>query len=161
MRTHDILDDQGRLYAFEVDNALLGRSGVAAVVRAIPGAVVLELHRSWWGPDEFCRFRVAGVEFRAWEPFGDNSRYWIGPEPPHVCPETAIVLGAFQAHHPVLRRPLVTGPALVIGGLVAGVLSRGALGAGALLTLACLMSVAGLFVTYLAISERLHDLGPR
>ncbi|GGA00902.1 hypothetical protein GCM10011408_22410 [Dyella caseinilytica] len=30
-----------------------------------------------------------------WEPFGDNSRYWIGPEPVHWCPQIDVVRHAF------------------------------------------------------------------
>jgi hypothetical protein len=157
MKIHEIHDAEGRLLAFEVDNAFIGRSTVASIVRTINGAELLELHRSWWRVDEFCRFRIAGVEFRVWEPFGDNSRYWVGPEPPHVCPETSMVRGAFEAYEPVLRRPLLTGPALLLGGLVAGVLSRGAPGETDLRALAEVMSLCGLLVTGVAAFQWLDN----
>src|SRR5436190_9705880 len=120
MQIYDLKDSEGRVYAFEVDNLLIGRRGVADIVATIPGAHVSKLHRSWWGPDEFCEFEVAGTRFRAWEPFGDNSRYWIGPEPPHFTEQTAVVRAAFASHTPKTLRtetlPVVK-VAVVLGGL--------------------------------------------
>ena len=98
MQIYDLKDSEGRVYAFEVDNLLLRRAAVAMIVQSIPGARVLTLHRSWWGPDEFCEFEVGGIRFTAWEPWGDSDRYWIGPEPPHFSEHTATVRAAFASH---------------------------------------------------------------
>jgi len=43
----------------------------------------------------FCEFEIQGQIFIAWEPFGDNSRYWIGPEPTAFCEQLATVRKAF------------------------------------------------------------------
>ena len=143
MKTYDVKDSEGRVFAFEV-SSIVGRSAVADAARAIGGAEVLESHASWFGPDEFCRFRVAGVEFCAWEPFGDSSHYWIGPvEGAHVRPETAIVRGAFQAYRPLRRVSRVTGVALLAGGVTTGVMSFFAHGEKHLGRLAAVMSVLG------------------
>ena len=100
MRTYDLKDEEGRVRAFEVDNIVLGRGGVAAVVGRLPGVRLIRRPRilSWWREEEFCEFEVEGVHFVASEPFGDNSRYWIGPRPPMFVKQTAIVRAAFAAY---------------------------------------------------------------
>ena len=107
MRVYDLKDGQGRVFAFEIENLLISRHGVCSVVETIPSAVVIERPRRFLlvspvTPEEFCEFELEGQRFRAWEPFGDNSRYWIGPEPPKWCPQLDGVRKAFVAHVPVL-----------------------------------------------------------
>jgi len=46
---------------------------------------------SWFREDEFCEFSLNGVLFKVWEPFGDSSRYWIGPDDKSWHPEIDIV----------------------------------------------------------------------
>jgi hypothetical protein len=73
MRVYDLHDEEGRIFAFEVKNFFLQRRGVFRIVSRIPGSrIVGEPSFSWFGPDTFCRFEVDGVEFEAWEPFGDS-----------------------------------------------------------------------------------------
>src|SRR3989338_10516651 len=91
MKVYDLKDKTGRVFAFEVDNLLLQRRGVGKVVRTIPGARITRVS----GDDEFCEFEVEGKVFVAEEPWGDNSRYWIGPRPPEWCEPVATVRAAF------------------------------------------------------------------
>ncbi len=105
MRVYDLKDNDGRVFAFELDNLWLGRRGVARVVRTIPDVSLIRVPEpvfSWWAEEEFCEFELGGVRFVAWEPFGDNSRYWIGPRPPVFSEMTAAVRDAFVAQ--VLRK---------------------------------------------------------
>ena len=98
MKIHDLKDKQGRVFAFEVANTVLTRKGVCKLVKSIPGARLLsdgtELRQ-----EEFCVFELQGQRFKAWEPFGDNSRYWIGPEPPSWCEQVSVVRDAFARHN--------------------------------------------------------------
>ncbi len=98
MKTYDLRDSEGRIYAFEVSNVLLGRRGVCRVVRSIPGAKLTRMPRllSWCREEEFCAFTVDGETFVAWEPFGDNGRYWIGPKSARWCPQIEVVKAAFR-----------------------------------------------------------------
>jgi hypothetical protein len=98
MKIHDLIDENGRVFAFEVHNSLLGRRGAAKIVESIPGAKIVSGHKTLRKEDEFIEFVLDGVEFRVFEPFGDNSRYWIGPEPVRWCEQTAIVREAFEKH---------------------------------------------------------------
>lgn len=98
MTTYDLKDKEGRVFAFEIENWILGRWGVVRVVRTIPGAVIkrMPVFLSWFREEKFCEFEVDGHTYVAWEPFGDNSRFWIGPEPTHWLPQTEKVWEAFK-----------------------------------------------------------------
>jgi hypothetical protein len=102
MQVYDLKDQDGRVFAFEVDNVILGRRGLCDVVRKIPGATLLrEPVRifSWFRESEFCEFEIDGVRFSADEgPWGDDSRYWIGPKPPRWVSQVAAVRQAFLDH---------------------------------------------------------------
>ena len=98
MKTYPIYNAENRIFAFEVSNLVLGRSGVCRVIQAIPGAVLTRKPKllSWFREGSFCEFTVDGETFEAEEPFGDNSRYWVGPCPPRWLPQTEMVHEAFQ-----------------------------------------------------------------
>jgi hypothetical protein len=108
---HDLKDADGRVFAFEVDNFHLGRRGVCRVVSQIPGCVIVrEPKRFRWSfedDEEFCEFDLEGVRFVVWEPWGDNSRYWVGPKSdsqraPVWCPQIDAVREEFRRVRPFL-----------------------------------------------------------
>lgn len=78
MRVFECRSEDGQLRGFEVENSLLSRRSVARVVASIPGVRVIRARSAWWGREDFCEFELNGVRLIAEEPFGDNSRYWIG-----------------------------------------------------------------------------------
>ena len=87
MRTFPLRDDAGRIFAFEIPAQLFGWR-LAKRLLAIPG--ISDGRPRRWGvgpPDVHIRFRYRGQECVVWEPYGDNSRWWIGPDDetaPHV-----------------------------------------------------------------------------
>lgn len=97
MKTYPLYDEEDRLFAFEIGNTIIGRRGVCGIVQSIPGAKLLRTPKflSWWREAEFCEFSLDGERFIAEEPFGDNSRYWVGPKPPRWLPQTEKVHEAF------------------------------------------------------------------
>lgn len=97
MKIYDLRDDDDRIFAFEVPNTFLGRRGARRIVGAIPGARVLPAthHPDIGNSDQFCAFELGSNTFVVDEPFGDNSRYWIGANPPRWVPELSIVRDAF------------------------------------------------------------------
>ncbi len=99
MKTYDLLDEGGRLFAFEVSVLETDRRGICRVVQSIPGANLIRKPKlfSWFREEEFCEFEVDGEKFVAWEPYGDNSRYWIGPDPARWLPQTQRVRDSFAA----------------------------------------------------------------
>jgi hypothetical protein len=67
-----------------------------SIVSGIPGVSILRgpLLLSWrWREQEFGVFELGGDQFLVWEPFGDNSRYWVGP----------IVAGKWSPHLETVR----------------------------------------------------------
>ncbi len=96
MKTYDLPDRRGQVSAFEVSSAIT-RGGALGVVRRIPGVRLIPgPDGSAYHPgDVFGAFELGGVRFHLWEPFGDNSRFWIGPDPVRPVPELASVRDAF------------------------------------------------------------------
>jgi hypothetical protein len=97
MEVHEIRDKEGRLFAFEVENLGLGRHGACRVAGKIPGSVVVRKQQRFAisNRDDFCEFKLEGVSFIVEEPFGDNSRYWVGPKSAQYAPEIHIVRDFF------------------------------------------------------------------
>ena len=101
MKTYDLRDNQERIFGFEVNNfPLLSRQRAAALVASIPGAEVTRwpLRTFFSQEDDFCEFIIAGKRFVISEPYGDNSRYWIGSIEPgsrECCQELEVVRNTF------------------------------------------------------------------
>ncbi len=100
MRVHNLKDSEGRVFAFEVSNAIIGRSGACAIVAGIPGVSGVRRRSKGDPAEDRCYFDLEGQRFLVMEPFGDNSRYWVGPEPPAWCPQVEPVRQAFLAARP-------------------------------------------------------------
>ena len=51
----------------------------------------------------FTRFKYHGEPFVVWEPYGDSSRYWIGPDQndPAKIVDVGPLEGAIARHRPV------------------------------------------------------------
>jgi hypothetical protein len=106
MKTYGLNDQEGRTFAFEVPSFLVGRRAVCRILRTIPGVRVVKEPQRWRlsAEEEFCEFELEGVTFVASEPFGDNSRYWIGPKPPRWVAGTERVREAFTRAMPLAAR---------------------------------------------------------
>ena len=100
MKIWDIKDKSGRIFAFEIAN--FGRYRACRFIGRIPGVKVLRRQRHFqiMSDDEFCEFEVEGQKFVIEEPFGDNSRFWVGPNPLNWCPQIDQVRSVFAAYKP-------------------------------------------------------------
>src|SRR6187431_1100032 len=100
MRTYP-LQASGALHAFEVSNSWLQPRAIARLVRS-QGAEVTFKRRLFRSGDVHLQFRFKGREFQVVEPFGDNSRYWIGPAEDLLVPtaETSDLHKVFVDYHP-------------------------------------------------------------
>ena len=96
MTTFDLIDAEGRVFAFEIPN--IGREEFCQIVQSFPGVRVVRSPKflSGFREEEFCEFELSGQTFGAWEPFGDNSRYWVGPEPVGCGEQVAIIRDLFR-----------------------------------------------------------------
>jgi hypothetical protein len=95
MKVHDLTDESGRVFAFEVSNTLIGRAGVRAIVDSIPGVTPVAIGGGLPDREVVCSFEVGAQHFVVIEPFGDNSRFWIGPEPTRWCMQLEAVRQTF------------------------------------------------------------------
>lgn len=98
MHVFDLIDDSGTLLGFEVSNLLLSRRAACKIVRAIDGVVVTHVSRLFRDTDDFCEFELGSEVFVIMEPFGDNSRYWIGPKTPGPSESLAVVRAGFEKY---------------------------------------------------------------
>jgi hypothetical protein len=83
MRTYPHRRDDGTVAYFEISNAIPWSLGfMRRVLTSVQGAT--DFRRIRFSDDRYA-FRYSGRECVVHEPFGDNSRYWVGPvekEPP-------------------------------------------------------------------------------
>ena len=98
MRIFDLRDADGRLYAFEVSNFLFGRRHACKVVARIAGSTLIKTSRLFRDGDDFCEFEIGGEIYLVSEPFGENSRFWIGPKVPPARSNLGVIRAAFARH---------------------------------------------------------------
>ena len=81
MKTYPLQNERGETYAFEMPNSwFLSSRGVARYFSRCPGVTISRVRRLFALDDEIhVEFEFSGESFQVWEPYGDNSRYWIGP----------------------------------------------------------------------------------
>ena len=100
MNIYPIENESGQLHAFEIENWKVSRARATSIVKSIPDAVIIREPKkilSWFREDVFCEFSINNTVFQIDEPYGDNSRYWVGKkEAGGWCPELEKVKKAFQ-----------------------------------------------------------------
>ncbi len=69
--------EDGSLFALEVTSAWISFRPPFRALRSVPG--ITNLKRNCFNEDR-ASFMYGGERWVVNEPFGDNSRYWIGPE---------------------------------------------------------------------------------
>ncbi|APG05927.1 hypothetical protein BJI69_19815 [Luteibacter rhizovicinus DSM 16549] len=108
MKTFPIDDEEARCGAFEIENAYVSRHSVAKVLKGIAGVTAVQLRGRVLSADEVrVAFCFMGQPCIVWEPFSDNSRYWIGPEGPEARgPDISPIRTAFDRHEPPFLRRL-------------------------------------------------------
>jgi hypothetical protein len=83
MRTYPAVRDDGSIRSFEISNSFWWSLGpMRRLLESVHG--VTTVRRNWFNEDVYS-FSFLGRPCVVNEPFGDNSRYWIGPteqEPP-------------------------------------------------------------------------------
>jgi len=101
MKIYPIENKEGKLHAFEFEDLNVGRARILNIVTDIPGAVLTRKPKrlfSWYREEVFCEFEINDIAFQINEPYGDNSRYWVGKkEEGGWCKELELVKQAFQA----------------------------------------------------------------
>ncbi len=109
MNTYPVEDEKGRLYAIEVENAYVGVRTLAHLLGTVDGVSEVEPRKPFSrSGDVRGTFRFAGADFMIVEPFGDSSRYWIGPADDRTEKRDITPMEArLRAYKPPLLRKVV------------------------------------------------------
>lgn len=127
MKTYPIIQRGSDPFAFEIDHVCLSRRMIARLLEKIEGVTEVHLGGRFGSPDDVrIEFKFQGRDYIVMEPFGDNSRYWIGPKGDQDDTSAAANIGkirdAFEGYKPPL-------PVKLLGDLVSlnfkGLFSRG------------------------------------
>jgi hypothetical protein len=79
MRTYPILRSDGTIRGFEISNFCLSYRSLLKILSPVDGVSDVQRQRR---SDDRVIFSYHGEKCVVNEPFGDNSRYWIGPMDP-------------------------------------------------------------------------------
>jgi hypothetical protein len=102
MRTYPILRDDGSLLAFEISNTWIAKGTIRRLLCSVPGVSDVQATTSG---EQRALFSFHGEPCEVWEPFGDNSRYWVGPQDAaNSTLDLSLLRCAFETHAPLLIR---------------------------------------------------------
>ena len=110
MKTYPVLTKDGsRAFAFEIENIYISPGTAARLVAAVDGVADVKLRRMFSkSSDVHIEFNYHGQPYILWEPFGDSSRYWIGPkEESGDVGNIAALEATFKGYRPPLYRTLL------------------------------------------------------
>ena len=80
MQTYPLFNQAGRLFAFEIENVYVGRRRIGALLARVNDVSEVKVSRSFLPRgDVHVDFLYGGKQYVVWEPWGDSSRFWIGP----------------------------------------------------------------------------------
>ncbi len=103
MRVHKLSREDGRLIAFEIENFYIRPSKIAVLLCAIDGTSNIVLRKPFSSSsDVHLEFKYRDEDFMVWEPYGDNSRYWIGSKQEESSIDISPLVAAFENYHPPL-----------------------------------------------------------
>lgn len=97
MKIFDGFNDVGELIYFEVSKVLLSRKRAIKIIKSIPETKDIKENLR---EDVFCYFKLGGREFQIWEPFGDNSRFYVGEEESKYSYQLVALKEKFEKHKP-------------------------------------------------------------
>ena len=83
MRTYPIIDEKkgANSFAFEVENAYVRPRTIARLLKEVDGVTDVRVRKLFdSSADTHVQFKYLTQHYMVWEPYGDSSRYWIGPK---------------------------------------------------------------------------------
>lgn len=111
MKTWPIKGEKNQVFAFEIKNVSIGVSSMADLLKTVPEVSAVSVRKLFSkSSDVHIEFFYCGHELMVWEPFGDNSRYWIGPrDDDGEKPDIEKLEKVFQGYQPSIIRKLLGG----------------------------------------------------
>ena len=97
MKTYPEFREDGSLHSFEVTSMWFTLRPIFGILRSVPG--ITEVKRNWF-KDDRVTFKFHGEDGVVNEPWGDNSRYWVGLNSANESCELSIepIEAAFSAY---------------------------------------------------------------
>lgn len=80
METFSIKDNNDSQFAFEIENIYLSLNKVGKILSTLEGIRIHKRRKPFEASEHLIEFDYKGHQYEVWEPFGDSSRYWIGPK---------------------------------------------------------------------------------
>lgn len=108
MRVYEIKRKDGQVFAIEVDNVYIRPAKIAKLLVAIDGVSNVRLRKPFSSPNEIhVAFKYMGEDFIVWEPYGDSSRYWVGPKFEEKCVDIRALVKAIEKYDPPLLKKII------------------------------------------------------
>ena len=112
METHPIIDEtHEHAVAFEIETVYVSPGTIARLLAPIDGVTDVQTRRMFGqSSDIHVEFKYRSRDHVVWEPYGDSSRYWIGPKNPMECTnEIERIEKAFKDYSPPFYRRILGG----------------------------------------------------
>ena len=118
MKTYPIFRKDGiREPIFEIESIYIASGALVRLLAGVEGVTEVRLRKIFSKPRDIrVEFKYLGRSYIVWEPFGDNSRFWIGPAdmvsgadpvPELGSPSDILMLeDAFKRYSPPLHRAI-------------------------------------------------------
>ena len=90
--------DPTHLVGFEIDSVLVSRRTIARLLRTVEGVTDVRVRGSWGSKDDVrVAFKYRDRDYIVYEPWGDNSRYWICPAFPEPAADEPLDIGPIKS----------------------------------------------------------------
>ncbi len=111
METYPLIDEKkgDRPFAFEIENIYAGSRTIARLLTEVDGVTDVHLKKRFGSSDDIrVEFKYRNHDYVVLEPYGDNSRYWIGPKnPAESAGDISDVENIFKRHRPPFHRAVI------------------------------------------------------
>ena len=108
LKIFELLNDDGQIFAFEYNSTLTSMNDLKGIIESIKGVSDLQLRKSFGtSPDVVASFKLQDNAFLVWEPHGDSSRFWVGPDEEKQDLDITDIRRAFESYEPSLIRKVI------------------------------------------------------
>ena len=107
MNIYRLLTNTGQTFAFEIENIYICPIKIADIISTIDGVTSVRCRKPFTAEKEIhIKFLFHETEFIVWEPYGDSSRYWIGPADESEL-DIELLIKAFKNYQPSFVRRVI------------------------------------------------------
>lgn len=109
MKIYSLVDESGKAYAFEIENIYFSLKDIAHILTSVKDVTEVVIRKAFSKSEDIhIKFKYFHHQYVVWEPLGDNSRYWIGPDERESTVNNIEPLEiAFKQYCPPLHRCLI------------------------------------------------------